>query len=178
MRHEFRVRPGGFDPGKSESGDCGLAPVANEIVLERQRPVLGLNDRGDVIVAHRQDCRADSELSGDGLGDGRQALAPGEGLGAKHMHREIAVAEIEPIFAAQLSERRHEIPAFVVTAPTALLIRKVGERVDERVGVRANPQSQMGEIVSGVGDDGQVLGRQNVRKTQSQFRAADTAGEC
>ena len=97
--------------------------------------------------------------------------------GSFHMQSDIAIAETEPGFAAQSFHGFHERPGFVVTAPAEFAIGQPGQRVRHGIDVGRDRQAEMLEIVAGVDDDEQFLGRHDARQTQREFGAADAAGE-
>src|SRR5262249_48769889 len=71
----------------------------------------------------------------------------------------------------------HERPRLVAPAPAGDGIVEAGENIGQRVDVGRNAQSQMLEIVAGIGDNQQFLGRQDAAQTEREFRAADPAGQ-
>src|SRR5947209_8969906 len=91
------------------------------------------------------------------------------------MSSKISVAELEPGFAAQRLERRHEGPGFVTPAPSEFRVVNAGERIKERVDIGRNREAEMLEIVAGIGDDGQLSRGQNAIETEGQLGAADPA---
>ena len=93
------------------------------------------------------------------------------------MGGKIAVAEPEPGLAAEGTERIHERPCFAGDAPAGLRIGDARERVNDRVDVWTDMQTEMFEIVADIDDDSQILGRQDTGKSLRELRAADAAGE-
>ena len=74
-------------------------------------------------------------------------------LGPGHMKGEVLVAEQEPTVSTETFHVLNEIPAFLRASPSPLGIAEVSERIKNSVDVRANPQTQMFEIVTDVDDD-------------------------
>ena len=75
------------------------------------------------------------------------------------VHGEVAVAELEPGFAAELAKRLHEVPRFAGSAPPALAIRHAAQRVQHRVDVGRDAEAEVLEVVAGVHDDDEVSDR-------------------
>src|SRR5262249_2642536 len=71
----------------------------------------------------------------------------------------------------------HERPRLVAPAPAGGGIVETSENIRQRVDVRRDAQSKMLEIVAGVGDQEQFVGRQDAAQTERQFGAADPAGQ-
>ncbi len=92
------------------------------------------------------------------------------------MQREIAIAEPKPVIAAERADAVHERPRLVTPAPAGYGIVETSENIGQRVDVGRDAQSKMLEIVAGVGDHEQLVGRQHAAQTERQFRAADPAG--
>ena len=93
------------------------------------------------------------------------------------MQREIAIAEPKPVLAAERADAVHERPRLVTPAPAGDGIVDARERIGQRVDIGRDAQSKMLEIVAGVGDHEQFVGRQDAAQTERQFRAADPAGQ-
>jgi hypothetical protein len=70
------------------------------------------------------------------------------------MRREIAVAEAEPGLAAQCFERRHEGPGLAAPAPPSSGLSWPEQRVEQRIEVGRDLETEMLEIVAGIGDYG------------------------
>src|SRR5271167_808782 len=93
------------------------------------------------------------------------------------MQREIAVAEPKPVLTAKRADAVHERPRLVTPAPAGDGIVETSENVGQRVDIGRDAQPKMLEIVAGVGDHEQFVGRQDAAQTERQFRAADPAGQ-
>src|ERR1700730_8296325 len=133
--------------------------------MEIEPTIVGSQARADAVVAHRQQPRRDAEAAAEIVGDLRKALTRREPPSALDMSSEIAVAELEPGFAAQRLQRRHEGPGLATPAPSELRVvdpaESVEEGVEEGVDIGRNREAEMLEIVAGVGDHGQLPRRQN-----------------
>ncbi len=99
----------------------------------------------------------------------------GQPLRALHVQGEIPVAEAEPGRAAEFSERLHERPGLVATAPAEFEVGNSGERVERGVEVRADPEPQMIEVIATVDDDAQAVRGQHPVQAERQLRPADAA---
>src|SRR5882757_443345 len=93
------------------------------------------------------------------------------------MQRQIAIAEPKPVLAAERADTVHERPGLVTPAPAGGWIIDARENVGQRVDIGRDAQSKMLEIVAGVGDHEQFVGWQDEARTESQFGAADPAGQ-
>ena len=113
-------------------------------------------------------------MSGGHLG---QCLPQAQATGALDMQREIAIAEPKPVLAAERADAVHERPRLVTPAPAGGGIVDARENVGQRVDIGRDAQSKMLEIVAGVGDHEQFVGRQDAAQTERQFGAADPAGQ-
>src|SRR6185437_17003959 len=100
-----------------------------------------------------------------------------QATGALDMQREIAIAEPKPVLAAERANAVHERPRLVTPAPAADEIVDSRENIGQRVDVGRDAQSKMLEIIAGVGDYEQLVGRQDEAETERQFGAADPAGQ-
>ena len=74
-----------------------------------------------------------------------------------------------------VAKRRHERPGLVAPAPAGLGIVEPRERVEQRVEIGRDRQAEMLEIVAGVGDHGQAVGRQHAVQAERELGAADAA---
>src|SRR5947209_10935811 len=93
------------------------------------------------------------------------------------MQREIAIAEPKPVLAAERANTVHVRPRLVTPAPAGHGIVETSENIGQRVDVGRDAQSKMLEIVAGVSDHEQLVGRQHPAQTERQFRAADPTGQ-
>ncbi len=126
---------------------------AHEIVLEVEPSLVRPQSRAQPIVRRRQHAGADAEAAAKVGGDGGETLALPQPASALQMNRQVAIAEAEPVLAAERGQRLHERPGLVLPAPTELRIVEAGERVHQRVGVGRDVQAEMLEIVADIGDD-------------------------
>src|SRR3984885_4811761 len=93
------------------------------------------------------------------------------------MQGEIAIAEPKPVLAAERADRVHERPRLVTPAPAGGGIVETSENIGQRVDIGRDAEAKMLEIVAGVGDHEQFVGRQDEAQTERQFGAADPAGQ-
>src|SRR6476646_7970513 len=93
------------------------------------------------------------------------------------MQREIAIAEPKPVRASEGADAVHERPRLVTPAPAGDGIVDARENIGQRVDIGRDVQSKMLEIVTGVGDHEEFLGRQDEAQTERQFGATDPAGQ-
>ena len=92
------------------------------------------------------------------------------------MNRQVAIAEAEPIVAAERRERFHERPGLVSPTPSQLRVVEAGERVHQRVGIRRDMQAEMLEIVADIGHDEQIVRRQDPAEAERELGAPDASG--
>src|SRR5581483_10798316 len=97
--------------------------------------------------------------------------------GALDMQGEIAVTEPKPVLAAERADAIHERPRLVAPAPAGDGIVDAGENVGQRVDIGRDAEAKMLEIIAGVGDHEQPVGRQDAAQTEHQLGAADPAGQ-
>ncbi len=132
---------------------------AHEIILEVEPPLVRSQSGPQPIVRRRQHAGTDAEAAAEVGGDGGESLAPPQPTGALDMDRQVAIAEAEPILAAERGQRFHERPGLVLPAPSQLRVVEAGKRVHQGVGVRRDMQAEMLEIVADIGDDKQIVRR-------------------
>jgi hypothetical protein len=94
------------------------------------------------------------------------------------MGSEIAVAEVEPGFAAEIAQCLHEGPSLVSPAPAELQIVETGEGVEQGIDIRRDRKPEMLKIVARVGDHCQRPRRQYAIEAERQLGAADPARQC
>ena len=148
---------------------------AHEIVLEVEPSLIRPQSGAQPIVRRRQHAGTDAEAAAEVGGDGGKSLALPQPTGALDMNRQVAIAEAEPVLAAERRERLHERPGLVLPAPSELRVVEAGQRVHQRVGVRRDMQAEMLEIVADIGDDEQIVRRQDPAQAQRELGAADAA---
>ncbi len=69
---------------------------------------------------------------------------------------EVAVAEVEPIGAAEVGQALERVKCFSAKTPAFGRIHNPGEGVGDDVQVRRDFQSVKNDVIAGVNDDGQV----------------------
>ena len=110
-------------------------------------------------------------------GDARERLACAQALAAHEVQADVAVAEDEPVDAAQLGHDRHRLARVAGHAPALLGMDAAGQRVEQRVEVGRDRQSPVLEVVADVADDRDVGGRQAREQPAREARPADAACE-
>src|SRR4029079_15835837 len=96
---------------------------------------------------------------------------------ALDVHREVAVAETEPGLAAELLERAQEATGLGLAAPAADRAGQARQVVHHGVEVGCDVEAEVLEVVAGVGDHDQPLGRHRARETDRELGAAASARE-
>jgi hypothetical protein len=117
------------------------------------------HSRRDRIITHRQDPRGNSPRSSEIADDSRQRISLPQALSSQHVQSQVAVAQIEPIFAAQRPNRFHESPAFLRTAPALDGISFPRQRIKKRIDVRRDGEPQVSEVIAGIDDCGHIGSR-------------------
>ena len=150
----------------------------DEILLKVDPALVRANARAHRVVAHRQHARPHAKPRAQIRGDRRQSLAGAQATRAFDVHSEIAIAETEPSLTAQRAKRLHERESLVATPPAKLGIGNARQRVHHGVYIGRDTKTEMLEIVAGVADDKQLVGRQHATEAERQLGAPDTAGQC
>ncbi len=94
-----------------------------------------------------------------------------------NMRGEVAIAEIEPSFAAVYGEALEEMKSFAAHAPAFRGIDDSGERVGDDVQIGGNFQTVHNDVVAGVNDDGEVARIHRMGEAEEKLRCSDTAGK-
>jgi len=145
-----------FDADEMDGADAGLGAVFDEIFLKVHVPIASLDDGGNGLVGHGEDAGFDAESVTNGVSGLGQSFAMGQQIGAVNVGGEIAIAKIEPGFAAKGGEAFEEMKGFAAHAPSFGGIDESSECVSDDVQVRRNFQTVHNDIVAGVDDDGEV----------------------
>jgi hypothetical protein len=74
--------------------------------------------------------------AGQLAGNFRKRLASTQRQRAHYVHREVAIAKLEPVLCTELRECRHEAPGFLGTAPAGDRIIEPRESVHHGIEVR------------------------------------------
>src|SRR5512136_816522 len=93
------------------------------------------------------------------------------------MGGEVAVTEIEPIFAAEESEAFEGVEGLAAKAPTFCRINDAGESVGHDIEVGRDFQSMKDDVVTGIDDDGEKAGIHHFIKAEQQFGGANSTSE-
>ena len=107
----------------------------------------------------------------------RERFAGAEPPRAFYVCRDIAVSETKPCLATQAFHGVHKIPRFTCQPPAGFGIGDPGQGVHHRIEIRTHTQAEMVEVVAGIHDHRQVVGRQDIRKPKGELGAADAACE-
>ncbi len=160
--------------------------------LEVDRPpsplVLDDHVRLDLVVGHREEAHAGTPAVAQRLGDRGEGIARGDHLGTYDMRGGVPIAQTEPGgFHPVGGELLLDREGLVGPAPALLLVDPTPQGVHHGVQVGADPETEEGDVVTGVADDGDLVvcglvgaGRR-VRSERGleaaeETRAADTAG--
>jgi hypothetical protein len=100
---------------------------------------------------------------------GGERLAGTQPLGADQAHRQVPVAEPEPVWPPGPLERLHHLPG-VVAQPPAALVDLVGEPVGHEIGVGGDVDPVHLDVVARVGDHGQLFA--DVQQAARELRSA------
>jgi hypothetical protein len=68
------------------------------------------------------------------------------------MQREILISQLKPVRATQVFELVKYRPTLLSATPTSLAVDGLGDSVEHTVGVRADREATMLEVVAGIGD--------------------------
>ncbi len=109
--------------------------------------------------------------------DGGERLARAKRLRPDEVEAEIAVAEPEPVLAAERRDRAERLPGLAGPAPASLLVVQAGEGVEDAVEVGRDGHPEHLEVVADVADDGDIRAARHVDEAAREARAADAAGE-
>ena len=109
--------------------------------------------------------------------DFRQRLALLEQFRAQQVDREIAVAGVKPDGLSQVAHGLQTKKCVALDAPAAFLAQQPGQYISDGIEVRRNVQSPPFQIVSGIHDDGEIFGRNDLAQAIDKLGAARPAGE-
>src|SRR5947207_14926598 len=93
------------------------ALLAHKIVLEVDPARIAAHAGTHAVVAHRHHAGTDAEAPANVGGHLGQCLPRAQPTGALDMQGEIAIAESEPVLAAEYADTVHERPRLVAPAP-------------------------------------------------------------
>ena len=157
-----------------EAHGVDLVPVAarDEPLLERERPGRRLEPRPQPVVGRRQQPRRDAERRRQPSGHRGERLARAQRLRAHEMEPEIAVAEREPVLAAERADRLERVPGLAAPPPAALLVGEAGERVEDRVEIRRDVEAEHLDVVADVADHARRSRAGDVDDAADEARAA------
>ena len=108
---------------------------------------------------------------------GRRGDLLGQHPGALHAPGEVAVAEVEPYVVSELAQAVHDGEGVIVQSPAAL-VDQIGEPERHEVGIGRDVRAVDLDVVTGVGDHRQVLGRvDRIGHAPRELGAAGAPGE-
>ena len=162
---------------EADAVDLVAVAARDEPLLELKAPGRRVDPRAQTIVGGRQDRRFDPERAREPGGDGGERLAGPQRLRPDEVEAEIAVAEPEPVLAAERGDRPERLPRLAGAPPAALLVVEPGERVEDAVEVGRDGHPQHLEVVPDIADDRQVGAARRVDEAAREAGAADAAGE-
>ena len=119
----------------------------------------------------------DPERAGEPSRHGRERLAGAQRLRPHEVEPEIAVAEPEPVLAAERGDGPERLPGLTRAAPAALLVVQAGERVEDAVEVGRDREAEHVEVVADVPDHRHVCRIDCADEPAREAGAADAAGE-
>ena len=93
------------------------------------------------------------------------------------MHREVAVACVEPRGLAKLPHSLQAEKSIALHAPAAFAAQQVRENISDGINVRRDVKSPPQEVVAGVDDEGDFFRRNHLPQTIDELGAARPAGE-
>ena len=147
----------------------------DEPLLERELARRRRDPRPQAVVGRGDEPRFESERLREPRSHGGQRLTSLQGLRAHEVQAEIAVAQPEPRFAAELRDGRERIPRLVGAAPAAFLVVQIRQRVQDRVEVRRHVHAEHLEVVADVSDHRHLSGIGDVDEAAHEPRASDAA---
>ena len=109
--------------------------------------------------------------------DGRERLAAAQRLGADEVQAEVAVAEREPVLAAERRGALQRLPRLAGTPPAALLVVEAGQRVEHRVEVRRHVHAEHLDVVAHVADAWSAVRVGDLHEAPQEAGTADAARE-
>src|SRR5262245_41206909 len=108
----------------------------DEPFLEGERPCGRVDEGAQLVVRRREDRRVSAERTRRAGRERREPLALAQRACAQEVKPEVAVAEPEPVLAAELRDGRERVPRLVRSSPAAFLVGDPGERVEDAVQIR------------------------------------------
>ena len=151
--------------------------AGDEPFLERERPRRRVQPRPEPVVGRRQQPRLDADGDRQPSGHGGERLSRPQRLSPHEMEPQVAVAEREPVLAAERAGRLECAPGLVAAAPAAPLVGDARERVEDRVEVGRDVQAEHLDVVADVADHARRGGSCDVDDAADEARAADAAGK-
>src|SRR6266849_4589908 len=155
----------------------GSKALPHEVLLEGQCPLVSHEARADLVVAHRQHARGQSESPAQFQRWLGQAAAAFQHLRAQHMRGEVAVADAKPSWLAQTTQRFERLEGVPFLPIAHGIVKDAGEAVDRRIDVWAHEKSPELVVVCGVRDHCEVAPSEQRLEARGQLRAAGASRE-
>ncbi len=162
---------------EADAVDLVAVAAGDEPLLEGEAPRGRVEPGSEPIVGGRQDRRLDPESPREPGRDGGERLAGAQRLRPDEVEAEIAVAEPEPVLAAERRDRAERLPGLAGPAPASLLVVQAGEGVEDAVEIGRDRHPEHLEVVADVADDGEIRAARHVDEAAGEARSADAAGE-
>src|SRR5215469_4746103 len=93
------------------------------------------------------------------------------------MDGKIAVAGMKPDGLSQLSHSLKAEEGIALHAPATLLAQQAGQNIGDGIDVGGNVKPPPFEVVAGVDDESEFVGRDDLAQTINKFGAAGSSGE-
>ena len=144
--------------GETNRIDRILIPALHEIFLEAQLADGRVDPGFHAGIAHGENARLHAHPGGDVGGHFGQSFALPKQFCAQQVDGEVAVAGVKPDGLAQFAHGLQAKESVALHAPAALLAEQSGQHVGDGIEIGRNVKSPPLQIVSGVDDDGEILG--------------------
>ena len=184
MRSAFAIAsstPGaGRAPGVPSKRSARTAGAARRPTNHSWKPsspssvVTRVRSRSSVAGSSRTptpSCRATSAMTADRGSPARRRSR------AHEVQADVAVAEDEPVRAAEPADDAEGLAGVAVDAPALLGVHDAGQRVEARVEVGRDVQAEQLDVVADVADDRHRLGADGVDQPEREPRPADATGQ-
>ena len=166
-----RPRLGGT--GEAQRAHRRRAAQTNEIMLELEFPGIGVEQRRQRRITHRQQPAAHAETLRELRRDCGQSLAGREAPRALDVQHEITVPEQEPVGTALTTQLVHETKCLLGAAPALPRVHDPAECVQQRVEIRADAQTEVRKVIAGVDEHRKFTGRQHTLEPERELGATD-----
>ncbi len=155
----------------------GRQVFAHEVLLKRQRPLLGHEVSTNLVIAHWEYTRREAKTAAQLEGCFCNAAAAVQHLRAQDVGGKVAVANAKPCRLAQPAQSfqgRERVPSLPVPHR---FVEHAGKAVDRRIHIRAHQQPPELVVISRVGDDREVARCKQLLEAGCDLGAARAAGQ-